>query len=225
VTDEAVTRPTPRRIPVRGVVAAAIAVIVVGAIAFSVGRISGITEPTPTSTSAAAGFARDMQVHHDQGVELALLVRDRSEDADIRSLAYDIATAQSNQSGQMYGWLVVWGLPQASPEPSMTWMTRPSLDGQAAHGHDEEDGAHEPGAPMPGLATLEQVQSLQDATGVEAEVIFLELMIAHHQGAIDMSEAVLERTDSTLVKTFATGVIAAQEKEIVYMETLLAART
>jgi len=125
----------------------------------------------------------------------------------------------------MYGWLVVWGLPQASPEPSMTWMTRPSLDGQAAHGHDEEAGAHEPGAPMPGLATLEQVQSLQEATGVEAEVIFLELMIAHHQGAIDMSEAVLERTDSTLVKTFATGVIAAQEKEIVYMETLLAART
>ena len=219
-TDPVSLAKTRRRV----VVAITLAAVLVALGAFSLGRITGAGEGTPSTTSAAAGFARDMQVHHDQGVELAMLIRDRTDDPDLRQLAYDIATAQSNQSGQMYGWLAQWNLPQAAAEPSMTWMSRPSLDGATDH-HGNAGTTHEPGAAMPGLATSAQMNELRAATGPAAEKIFLELMIAHHQGAIEMGDAVLTRTTVGVVTDFATGMILAQESEIGYMEELLAARS
>jgi len=212
--------PKPPRTRGRRGVAFAVALLLVAVGAFAVGRLSTSFVSTPSNTSAAAGFARDMQVHHDQGVELAMIIRDETDDADIRSLAYDIATSQSNQSGQMLAWLNEWKLPQASPEPAMTWMTRPTLTG-AGHDHGTE-GAHQPGDPMPGLATRAQITELQGLQGVEAEKLFLQLMIAHHQGAIDMAKAVLDRTEVRVVIQLATSIVKAQQSEIDYMNELLA---
>lgn len=187
------------------------------------GRLSsGAPAPMPSDSSAEAGFARDMQVHHGQAVEMALLVRDRSDDAEIRLLALDIATAQTQQQGQMFAWLAMWGLPQTSTAPEMEWLSRPVIDGSAGHdGH----SAHVPGEPMPGVASFEQMQALQSATGVEAERIFLELMIAHHQGGVDMAEAVLARSDHPQVRALAEGMVQLQQKELDYMAELLADRS
>ena len=203
------------------VVTAAIAAVAVGLLGFSVGRLSTIDNPTPTSTSAEAGFARDMQVHHLQGVELAMIIRDRTDAADVRLLGYDIATTQSQQAGQLYGWLTEWDLSQAGPEPSMTWMTRP---GRSDAGHAHTDGAHAPGDPMPGLATAEQIADLTAATGVDAERRFLTLMIAHHLGAVEMAESVQDRANNTSVLGFANSVIISQNAEITLMESMLADR-
>ena len=203
------------------VVTAAIAAVAIGLVGFSVGRLSTIDNPTPTSTSAEAGFARDMQVHHLQGVELAMIIRDRTDAADVRLLGYDIATTQSQQAGQLYGWLTEWNLSQAGPEPSMTWMTRP---GRSDDAHAHTDGAHTPGEPMPGLATDAEIAALTSATGVDAERQFLTLMIAHHLGAVEMAEAVADRTDNTSVLGFANSVIISQNAEITLMEDMLAAR-
>ncbi len=205
----------------RRLVAFGVALVLVAVGAFAIGRLSTSFVGTPSNTSAAAGFARDMQVHHDQGVELAMIVRDESDNADIRLLAYDIATTQSNQSGQMQSWLNSWQLPQAAPEPAMTWMTRPTLAG-TGHDHGTE-GAHSPGDPMPGLATQAQIDELKSLTGPEAEKLFLQLMIAHHQGAVEMAEAVLDRTDVRVVRQLATTIITSQTAEIEYMTALLAA--
>lgn len=208
------------------VLAASVAVVVVAAVAFSIGRLSTLGDATPANTSAEAGFARDMQVHHQQGVELAMIVRDLTDDDATRLLAYDIATVQAQQSGQMYGWLAEWGLPQAPPEPSMTWMTRPADDGGAHDGHGSGDGAaHEPGEPMPGLATPEQIAELRTLEGVEAERMFLELMIAHHRGAVDMAEAVLARSSYPVVVSLAESIVRSQESEIGLMEDMLAERS
>ncbi len=210
------------------IVAASVALVVVAVLAFSIGRLSTLGDPTPGNTSAEAGFARDMQVHHQQGVELAMIVRDATDDPDVSLLSYDIATTQAQQSGQMYGWLRVWGLPQAGPESSMTWMTRPALDGSSHGGHSGAEGtdgwAHVPGEPMPGLATPEQVEELRSLVGVEAEVLFLELMIAHHRGAIEMADAVLERSTNGVVVPFAESVALSQQSEIDLMEDMLAER-
>jgi uncharacterized protein (DUF305 family) len=203
------------------VVTAAIAAVTIGLVGFSVGRLSTMDNPTPTSTSAEAGFARDMQVHHLQGVELAMIIRDRSTAADVRLLGYDIATTQAQQAGQLYGWLTEWDLSQAGPEPSMTWMTRPGRS-EAGHGHTE--GGHSPGDPMPGLATSEQIAALTAATGVEAERQFLTLMIAHHLGAVEMAESVQDRANNTSVLGFANSVIISQNAEITLMESMLADR-
>ena len=207
----------------RLIVVAALLVLVAVVVGVIIGRVTATaTAPVPTESSAEAGFARDMQVHHGQAVEMALLVRDRSNDPEIRLLALDIATAQTQQQGQMFAWLALWGLPQTSSEPEMEWLSRPVIDGSAGH---EGHGEHTPGEPMPGVATFEQMQELESATGVEAERIFLELMIAHHQGGVDMAEAVLARSTQPQVTTLANGMVMLQEKELDYMAELLADRS
>ncbi|PPH76203.1 DUF305 domain-containing protein [Rathayibacter rathayi] len=181
---------------------------------------------TPSSTSAEAGFARDMQVHHLQGAELAMIAQERSTDDDVLTVSKDILLTQQQQAGQLFGWLNAWGLPQAAPEPSMTWMGRPTLAGAAdAHssmGMGTEDGVVP--ASMPGLATSEQISALSSASGRGFDQMFLELMIAHHRGAIDMADALLARSRVTVATDFASSVITAQEAEISLMEQMLADR-
>src|SRR5262245_60788609 len=79
----------------------------------------------PRERSAEVGFARDMATHHAQAVNLATLLRDRSDDEEMRQLALDIMLTQQAQIGQMQGWLAVWGLPNVSLEPAMAWMEMP----------------------------------------------------------------------------------------------------
>jgi uncharacterized protein (DUF305 family) len=198
------------------IVAIVVAAVVVVAGAFALGRVTA-GPPTPTSDSAAAGFLRDMQVHHAQAVEMALLVRDRTDDETIRTIAYDMAITQASQSGAMYGLLDAWGLPQHSAQPAMSWTELPSLDGSG-------DG-HQMGATggMPGMATPEQLAALRSATGDDAVRLFLELMIPHHEGGLEMADAVLARTDVPQVVSLATGIRNAQRAEIVVMQDLLAA--
>ncbi|MET1044668.1 MAG: DUF305 domain-containing protein [Microbacteriaceae bacterium] len=193
------------------------------AAAFIGGRATAPITITPSTTSAEAGFARDMQRHHLQAVGMSITVRDLTDDVAVRTLAYDIATTQQQQAGQMYAWLNMWGVPQASAEPSMTWMTRPTLDGDA-HSHGSGDSPHVPGEPMPGLATPEQLAELESLTGVEAERYYLDLMIAHHKGGIEMAKAVLDRSENDIVTSLAAGMVAAQQSEIDLMEGMLAER-
>jgi uncharacterized protein (DUF305 family) len=204
---------SPERRRLRLVLLALVAIAAVALPAFAIGRISVLLASDPSTTSAEAGYARDMQTHHDQGVELAMIVRDRTDDEDVRLLAYDIARTQGQQSGQLYGWLTQWGVPQAASGPPMAWMD------EEEHGH---SGA---AAGMPGLATPQQIDELRAASGVEAERVFLRLMIAHHQGAVEMSEAVLARTGDATVETFARSVVASQDSEIALMDEMLAARS
>lgn len=212
-------------------VALLVTALIVGAAAFSVGRLSTLADPGPSNTSAEAGFSRDMQTHHNQGVELALIIRDRTDDDAVRRLAYDITVTQGQQSGQMYAWLVLWDLSQAGAEPSMTWMTRPAPTDSGADSDDDSDSGHShaadhvAGEPMPGLATSAQITSLTAASGVAAEREFLSLMIAHHQGAVAMAQAVLDRSDNGTVREFATAVVLSQESEIDLMTGMLEDRS
>jgi len=181
---------------------------------------------TPSSTSAEAGFARDMQVHHLQGAELALIVHERSTDSEVLTISTDILLTQQQQAGQLFGWLVSWDLPQASPEPSMTWMGRPTLEGAADEHSSMGMGTEEGVVPssMPGLATPDQIRALTASSGRDLDRMFLELMIAHHRGAIDMAEALLARSRDRVATDFATSVVKAQEAEITLMEQMLEAR-
>ena len=64
-------------------IAATLGLVLAALTGFWVARLDG----PPSSASAEAGFARDMQTHHAQAVEMAFLIRDRSEDADLTRLA------------------------------------------------------------------------------------------------------------------------------------------
>lgn len=208
----------------RSLVLLILGVAVAIAVSLLAGRFTAPVDAVPSSTSAEAGFARDMQTHHSQAVQMSIMVREATDDPEIRLLAYDIATTQQQQAGQMAGWLNVWGLPQAAVEPPMTWMTRPTLDGESHDAHSVGNPTHKAGDPMPGVASPEQMATFETLTGVEAEKYYVELMIAHHKGAIEMARAVLDRSENRVVVELAENIIASQQSEVDYLNSLLAAR-
>src|SRR5262245_47064647 len=71
----------------------------------AVGALIGSRRATPRDDSAEAGFARDMATHHAQAVDMSFVVRDKSIDHDLRTLASDIIVTQSTQRGMFMGWL------------------------------------------------------------------------------------------------------------------------
>jgi len=202
-----------------------LACLAIGGLAFAIGRFStfgaGAGPATPTNSSAEAGFARDMQVHHGQAVEMAMQIYRTTDDADLRILAYDIATNQSAQRGEMFDWLVQWGLPQ-SGAPLMSWMADAD-GGHGEHGGSSADPLDETElrAAM-GMATDAELAELREATGVAADCLFLELMIRHHEGAIPMAEALLERGSEPRVLAVAGSMKGTQAAEIDAMEGMQA---
>lgn len=176
-------------------------------------------EPTPTDGSAEAGFARDMSVHHEQAVELAFIVRDQTDDPEVRAMAYDIINTQRAQIGMFSGWLQQWDLPITSTASPMAWTDSPhGMEGMGSMEVASYDD-------MPGMASDADVERLREAHGVEAERLFLELMIAHHKGGVAMAEAVRPLTDRPEVDRLATTIVESQESEITTMEQMLAARS
>ena len=157
----------------------------------------------PGDDSVEAGFARDMMVHHAQAVEMAEIVRDKTQSDEVRGVAADMALTQQAQIGEMQGWLAVWGLPATGTEPAMSWMEHPT-EGR-----------------MPGMAAPEEINRLRNASSEEADELFLRLMIPHHRAAVPMAEAVLERTDRPEVRQLAEAIAASQRAEIGVMQDML----
>jgi uncharacterized protein (DUF305 family) len=166
----------------------------------------------PDDDSADAGFARDMATHHAQAVDMSFAVLGKSADRELRTLASDIIVTQSTQRGIFMGWLQQWRLPQASARPRMAWMP----------GHAHLPAAN--GVLMHGMATETELQRLRDANGVDAEILFLQLMIRHHEGGIVMARAILELTDRRELMQMATSIEDGQRVEIENMRTMLEAR-
>jgi uncharacterized protein (DUF305 family) len=178
------------------------AVLMLGA-GFAVGWVSAAS--TPGNDSPEAGFARDMQTHHQQAVEMAMYEWKNGEDEAMRAMAYDIATAQSSEIGMMRSWLREWGVQLSSAEP-MAWAGD-------EHVHGPEDGGR-----MAGMATDEEMAEFRQLTGREADIMFAELMIAHHIGGIDMAESAVELCEDETVLDAAQRMIAVQQNEIANME-------
>ncbi|MFI1045007.1 DUF305 domain-containing protein [Streptomyces griseoruber] len=193
--------------------AAAAVLVAAGAITYAVAADDGGTgSSVPAADSADAGFARDMAVHHQQAVEMAYIVRDRTTDEEVRRLAYDIAQTQANQRGMLLGWLDLWGLPKVSSDAPMSWM---GMGGMA----DGEDGAL-----MPGMATDTELEKLGTLKGKQAEVFFLQLMTDHHKGGIHMAEGCVAKCTVGVEKRLAQGMVDAQQSEIALMADMLRAR-
>lgn len=178
----------------------------------------------PTEGSAEAGFARDMQAHHAEAVQMSTMVRDATDDPDVRSLALDIMLTQQQQAGQMYGWLEQWDLPQASLAAPMQWMSGTDSDmGSMDHGTDSTVMS-DSGAVMPGMATDQELQQLDQAVGVDAETLYLRLMVAHHQGGVTMAQAALDRVQDEDVRRLAQAIVDSQTAELAVLEQMLAER-
>ncbi|MFG1703554.1 DUF305 domain-containing protein [Nonomuraea sp. M3C6] len=154
--------------------------------------------PAPTANAADVTYVQDMIVHHQQALDMALLVPTRADSAKLKGLADRIKAAQGPEIQYMTTWL----REQEQKVP----------DHHAAH-----DG-------MPGMATPEQVEALKAATGKDFDRMFLQLMINHHLGAIKMSEQVLTSGSHIKIEELANEVSVEQTAEIRRMQEMQAAQ-
>lgn len=157
--------------------------------------------PQPVSPADVV-FVEGMIVHHRQAVEMAVLAPDRAADPRVRALAERIAIAQEIEITAYESWLA----------------ERAGALGGGHGGH----GGHGGAAPHPGMATPEQIAALRTTSGAEFDRSFLELMIAHHEGALAMAEQHRLGGTDVLAQQMADDVTVEQTAEIARMQALLA---
>ena len=152
---------------------------------------------------ADVGFLQDMIPHHHQAVQMAALVDDRTNRPELIEVAGRIDASQEDEIAFMREWLRARG--ERVPKP-------------------EAQGAHHSGHAIAGMATPEQLEELERSDGAAFDRLFLELMIAHHEGAVTMVEELLEQPGSAydpLLFEFTTDVTNDQTVEIERMHALL----
>lgn len=226
-----------------------IAALVVGVgLGFLVSQSRSGDTAVPAAGSVDVGFAQDMTVHHDQAVEMSAIALANASDPMVRDFAYDILTTQQNQIGQMTGWLSLWDQPLLPTGEYMTWMSgEHDHDSSAAgadhattgghdgmdHGSDGMDHGSAGGsattapastssAPMPGMATSEEMAALRQARGAAADVLFLQLMLRHHEGGLPMMEYGADHAQVPTVRALAQTMVDTQQSESDRMTQLLA---
>jgi uncharacterized protein (DUF305 family) len=144
-------------------------------------------------------FATDMVPHHEQALELSALVPERSTNPEVIQLAQTIAAAQEPEIATLKAFLVQWN---------------ENPDDQTGHeGHDM--GAM---AGMVDTATMARLESLR---GAEFDTLWLQSMLAHHEGAVAMAKAELANGENVDAKQLAQHVIDAQQAEIDQIKTML----
>lgn len=157
-------------------------------------------------------FMQHMMVHHAQAVEMVELMQTRASSESVRRLGDRIAQSQAAEMALMEEWLTGRGLPVASADP------------HAGH-HGPAHGAADPNIPvMPGMLSPARMTALAAATGPDFDRLFLEGMIQHHQGALDMVGALLddpEAAEDPMLSDFASSVTADQAAEILRMQSIL----
>ncbi|WP_298180554.1 DUF305 domain-containing protein [Saccharomonospora sp.] len=206
--------------------AAALAAMLIGAtIGMAIGQNRSGDAPSeaPQASAIDIGFAQDMARHHLQAVTMADWAREHSDDPEIVQLAFDMASVQLEQVGRMKGWLMLWGQPEEPLGELMTWMS-------GLGGHDHGSGGGNVGtanlgdAPMPGMATTEELAKLRSLSGEELDVYFLQLMLRHHEGGVDMAQYAYDYASLQPVRTLARSMLVSQGVEMDIMRDMLAER-
>lgn len=147
------------------------------------------------ANSADVMFAQMMIPHHEQAIEMSdMLLAKTDIDAEVIALAEQIKAAQQPEIEQMEEWLDAWG------------ADMPGMD-DMHHGD--------------GMMSEDDMEALEAATGTEAARLFLEQMIEHHEGAIDMAQDEVDNGENADAVALANDIITSQTEEIATMRELL----
>ena len=201
--------PTPRR-PLAALAALAAALVLSACGGAGSGGHPAQQHPDqPVITGQPAGhnaddvaFVTNMIPHHQQAVDLSAMVPDRSANAQLNALAKQISAAQQPEINVMKVFLVQWtdgAENPMSPDP-----------GHAGHG-----------AAMPGMVDDATMTTLKSSSGADFDKLWLQSMIGHHQGAIEMANAEIAKGDNVDAKALAKNIVATQEAEIGQMKQML----
>ncbi|TNE58135.1 MAG: DUF305 domain-containing protein, partial [Sphingomonadales bacterium] len=212
----------------RIIVRATVAALLVGSSSLAIAKDAPIVQPgapgKPARTLSAeeasklAGatyspadvtFMQGMIVHHQQAVDMAALAAERTNNEDVLAVAGRIDASQKDEMQFMNGWLSDRG--EAGSE-SMA-MNHGGHGGHAGH------------STMKGMASPEQMDELAASNGTAFDRLFLQLMIRHHAGAVDMVDTLHRQPGAAyepVMFEFTNDVVADQEAEIERMNGLLA---
>lgn len=158
--------------------------------------------PSAAHNAADVTFVQGMLPHHAQAVDMAKQAAGQDAGAQVEQLAARIEQAQGPEIAQMRGFLAAWGAPEGAPMAGM-------------------DNGGMPG--MSGMMTGAQMQQLAQARGAAFDRMFLQMMIEHHKGAVQMARTELASGQNPEAKALAQEIIDAQQAEISEMESLLRA--
>lgn len=152
------------------------------------------------------GFAADMYDHHEQAVQMSLIIMDKTTNPGVRAHAVSIAAGQRRESGMFQQFLIDRGITFTDPRRTvMAWMGEPT-----------------PSEQMPGLATADELIALTNATGDDADRLFLDLMIRHHEGGIHMAEFAAANAETQSMRDLAARIVLDQQREALDLEQLRA---
>lgn len=157
-------------------------------------------------TDADVAFAQGMIPHHRQAVEMAELCAGRTETPEALDLAARIGGAQEPEIATMTTWLQEWGAEVPAEDDAMGGMDHSGMGGTAGMG---------------GMMTPEQMTALGQASGAEFDRMFLQMMVEHHRGAVEMAQSELADGTNPEALALAQEIADAQQAEISEMESLL----
>lgn len=167
------------------------------------------------------GFAQAMIRHHQQAIVMSQLLLD-GRPTSLATLARSIAGAQLLELGEMQGWLRLWNAPFVPSGRGMDWMLMGQGPLDAALTQYLLDCERSPTG-MVGLATDVQIRQLRELQGQARDELFLNLMLAHHQGGVPMARFAAEQGRVRAVRRLAASVVREQSQEIAHIQVMLGA--
>ncbi|BBX26914.1 DUF305 domain-containing protein [Mycolicibacterium chitae] len=169
--------------------------------------VSTSVEEAAAHNDADVMFAQMMLPHHAQAIEMSDMILAKEDiPVEVTTLAGQIKAAQGPEIEQLESWLEQWGAPTSMPEGHHDMP-----------GMDEESGM----GGMKGMMSAEDMQALSQAQGTDAARLFLEQMIAHHEGAVEMAQTEVDDGQFPDAVALARSIIDTQQQEIETMRQLL----
>ena len=180
---------------------------------------------SPSSTQTASNgdvfngadvsFASDMIQHHAQALTMVDLTAGRTLDPEVRQLADDIRAAQGPEVEEMSDWLTAWDeeVPETMRDHSNAGHDMGGDMSEQMEGMEDSD--------MPGMMSGDEMDELQDASDGEFQDMWLEMMVEHHEGAVEMARSEQKDGEFADAVELAKAIESAQEQEIEQMKGLL----
>jgi uncharacterized protein (DUF305 family) len=175
---------------------------------------AGSTNPSASAASSAPAsktkneadvvFASMMIPHHAQAISMADTALKQATDPKVKALAPKIKAAQGPEIERMSAWLTGWGAPVPAADDSS--------DMAGMEGMGDQTG---------GMMSAKEITALDKATGSTFDRMWLQMMVKHHQGAVDMAETALDEGANPEAKKLAKSIIDGQSAEITEMNSIL----
>ena len=184
-------------------------------------------EPTSTSTIPASepfndadvAFATGMIPHHAQALVMVDMTMGRDLDPEFEALTEQIRAAQAPEIETMAGWLSDWDQP--IPETMRDHANADSGDGSHDGSHDMGDMGSMDDEDMPGRMSDQDFDDLEMMSGDGFEEMWLEMMIEHHEVAIEMAQDEIDDGEFADAIDLAESIVESQQAEIEQMEQML----